>query len=394
MGNLKATGNITFSLGMQKINTDSIFPAEGGASHPSIVSRKTNIVLKLSESDVFSSVFDAQYDRRPYSENVGRVNQLYAAFNVTSSLKVRVGKQRVLWGHGFIYVPTDFINPPLDPSGLDPAKIGVPSVTFDFISDSYSITGLLQRERNSVDSAGVKYSPNGFSGIDLDFIYFHAPSIGNALGVSGALDAEQIISPRLNGFVLSGGIAAHQKSRYPEVISAQFINANGVVDYPALGESGKRGSYYSYLAGVTYQASSNLILMGEYYHIGDAYSNADYKTLLTSLTNKGTLRQSLASPWLDHLAYGRNQRNYLNISINQGGLTEGNSRLTDTFGVELSMLRNLDDQSGVTSVALISDYWGETTITLRNFFPYGQKTTEFGTAPYTWYSQLSIKIGF
>lgn len=391
---VKVSGHVVFSLGAQRHNPDSVFPVEGDPEEMSLVSRKTSAVLKLSNPGGYSAVLDAQYDARPYSGRASRVNQLYLAFDLNSSLRMRVGKQRVLWGRGFIYVPTDFINPPLDPSGLDLAKVGVPAVSVDYISDKYSVTALVRRERSGIDSAGIKFAPSGVSGMDLDFVAYHAPSIGNAVGASVALDAEQLISPRLGGLVLMGGVAAHRKSRYPQILDGTLSTPAGPVSYPLMGPEGKSGAYYSLLAGATYQASNTLLLLGEYYRIGDAYSGAGFDTVLGALGDKGSARQAASQSWLNHLSYGRNKRNYLNVSVNRAALTEGSNRFTDTFGVEVAMLRSLDERSGLTSVALISNYWDQTEVTMRGFFPQGKRNTEFGTTPYKWHVEFGIKIGF
>ena len=391
---LKVSGHVVFSLGAQRHNRDSLFPVEGDPDEMALVSRKTSAVFKLNSPAGYSAVLDAQYDARPYSGRASRVNQFYVAFDLNSSLRMRVGKQRVLWGRGFIYVPTDFINPPLDPSGLDLAKVGVPAVSLDYLSEKYSVTALVRRERKGIDSAGIKFAPSGVSGMDLDFVAYHAPSIGNAVGASVALDAEQLISPRLGGLVLMGGVAAHRKSRYPQIVDGTFSTPAGPVAYPLVGPEGKSGAYYSLLAGATYQASNTLLLLGEYYRIGDAYSGSGFDTVLGALTDKGSPRQAAAQPWLNHLSYGRNKRNYLNVSVNRAALTEGSNRFTDTFGVEVAMLRSLDERSGLTSVALISNYWDQTEVTMRGFFPQGKRNTEFGTTPYTWHVEFGIKIGF
>ena len=392
---LKVGGKVVYSLGWQNNQAASIFPPEGLLNASPIVSRKTQMVLNLNMPRTFSAVIDAQYDQRPFSGNFGRVNQLNAVFDLGNSFKMRVGKQRVLWGRGFIYVPTDLINPPLDPSGLDLAKVGVSAVSFDYINTNYSVSTLVRREKNGIDSGGVKFSPSWRSGLDLDFIFYHAPSIGNAAGVSFAADAEQLISQNLTGVVIFGGFAQHSRSRYPEMQSQIFTDANGnSTPFSAVAARGQPGKYNSFLLGASYQTAGNLLYLGEYYHIGDAYSKDQFGRLLSALSDKGSLRQGLQAPWLNHLSFGRNQRNYMSLSINKSSLTDGFSRLTDTFTVELAMLRSLDDRSGLNQLSLISNYWDRAEVSLRTLFPYGKTATEFGGSPYKWYAELGIKIAF
>jgi|GEM_PF-4496762 len=387
----RVSGSIGVFHGRQEASAASIYPAEGRIGEAATVSRKTHLVLRLASPGLVSAVADVQSDRRPYAGDFNRVNQLYAGIDVSDTLKLRIGKQRVLWGRGFVFVPTDFVNPPLDPSGLDLAKVGVPALSFDYLGADWSLTGLLRRERGRLDSAGLKFSPSLVSGVDLDLIYYHAPSIGNAAAVSFGIDAEQHLSPRLSGLVLFGGAAVHTRARYPAAVE-QAGAGGGALLLP--GDAGRRGRHVSWLAGATYQASSSLILLGELYRIGDAYAAHDNRRVLEALADRGSARQLSSLPWLSHLSYGRNQRRYLNLSVNQGSLTEGRHRITDTLGVELAMLRSLDDDSGMTSFALICNYWDRTEITLRSFFPRGGRATEFGTSPYKWHAELGVRIGF
>ena len=391
---LRFSGSIAWRLGLQQATNRTIYTPEGSTSHPSLVSRKLNPIFKLDKTGVFSAVLDGEWDQRPYGESKGRVNQLFASFSLTDSLRLRVGRQRTLWGHGFSYIPTDLINPPLDPSGLDLAKVGVPAVSFDWVRDKYSLTGIVRREQSGIDSAGLKLVTSPVSGVDLNLITYHAPSIGNALGASFAVDATQVISDKLPGLVLYGGLESHTRSRYPEAIAVAASPATGGIAYPALGERGASGRFRSFLLGTTWQINSDLSLTGEYYHIGDAYSKAHFNNLLTLLSERGSLGAGLTSPWLDSLATGRNQRQYYYVSLAQNALTSGNSRLTDTLSATLGLLGSPDDQSRLWSVALKSTYWDRAEVTWRTFVPTGRKVSEFGSLPYNWYSEIGVKIGF
>ncbi|WP_338848353.1 hypothetical protein V8J88_05720 [Massilia sp. W12] len=391
----KVSGHVSSLLGWQAYNPDSVYGYEGSGTSTSQVSRKVQSVLKVTSPGKYTLVWDGQYDFRPYGQDKGRVNQFNLSVDLSSSLKMRVGKQRVLWGRGFIYVPTDLINPPIDPSGLDVAKVGVPALSFDWVRPDYAVTALVRRERGRLDSVGVKYSPAWKSGLDLDFIAYHGPSTGNAVGASYSIDAEQILHPKLSGLVLFGGWAMHTRSRFPALQQGVLANADGsVTQYPAVGAAGAPGRYHSWLLGASYQADGNVLILGELYHIGDALSKPQLGQVIDALAEKTTLRATLSKPWLNQLSFGRSQRNYFNLSISKGPLTEGSSRLTDTFNVEVASLRNLADHSGMNSLAFISNYWDRSEITLRTLFPYGRANSEFGSVPYKWYAELSLKIGF
>lgn len=391
---VRFSGSVALRLGVQQGTDDGIYSPEGSTAHPLWVSRKINPVLKFDQSGVFSAVLDAQWDQRPYGTSAGRVNQLFASFNLGESLRLRVGRQRTLWGHGFSYIPTDLINPPLDPSGLDLAKVGIPAVSFDWVRDKYSLTGIVRREQNRIDSAGLKLVLSPLSGLDLNLITYHAPSIGNALGLSFALDATQIISDKLPGLVFYGALESHTRSRYPQVIDVPASPASAGLAYTTPGALGASGRYRSFLLGSTWQIDRDLSLTGEYYHIGDAYPQAHFGNLLTLLSNKGSAGAGLAAPWLNSLVTGRNQRQYYYLSLSQSALTAGHSRLFDTMGGSIGLLGSPDDRSRLWSFTLSSTYWDSAEVSWRTILPTGKRVSEFGSLPYNWYSEIGIKIGF
>jgi hypothetical protein len=378
----KASGTASVVLGGQRTSATSVFPVEGEPDHAALVSRKGQLTFKLAKAATLSLVADVQYEQRPYSEDRGRVNQLFASVDLSDAWRLRLGKQRTLWGHGFSYIPTDFINPPLDPSGLDPAKIGVTALSLDYVTDRGALTLLARRERERVDSGGVKFATSAISGLDLDLIYYHAPSIGNAAGLSFAADAQQLVSPGLSGVVLFGALAMHTRSRYPAPL------ANAALDVPAVGALGAPGRYRSWLAGASYQVTGDLSVTGEYYRIGDAYGSANYASVLRARGD------AAATPWLGYLAYGRNQDRYLSLSMNQAAVTSGSNRITDTLGAQFGLLYSPNDHSRLWSAGLTSNYWGGAELSARLVVPAGRQATEFGTTPYRWFLQTGIKIGF
>jgi hypothetical protein len=314
--------------------------------------------------------------------------------DINDSLRLRVGRQRTLWGHGFSYIPTDLINPPLDPSGIDLTKGGVPAVSFDWVREGYALTGLIRRERQRIDSAGLKLSTSPVSGFDLNLIAYHSPSIGNAIGSSFAVDLPQIVSDKLPALVLYGGVESHTRSRYPSALEVAASPATGGVGFTAVGPLGASGRFRSFLLGTTWQIDGDLSLTGEYYHIGDAYREAQFNNLLSVLSERNSIRAALTAPWLGAFTTGRNQRQYYFITLNQNALTAGQSRLTDSLSFSLGLLGSPDDQSKIWSGALTSKYWDRAEVTWRAIVPRGRRVSEFGSLPYRWYSEMSIKIGF
>lgn len=384
-------GDVRYAHAFQQNTFDSFIPPEGNSDDIENVSRKFQTVLQLEKPGEYSVVFDGQYIERPYGESEGRINQFNATINLDENFKLRLGKQRTLWGRGFAYVPTDFINPPLDPSATDVAKIGVPAVSLDYISTNYALTMLVSEEEKEGDSAGIKWTSNVTAGADLDLIYYSAPSIDQAFGISGSIDAGQILWSGLDGFVFNGGISYYKKSRYP--LLEENINSSNDIFYVPGNDTPEEG-YVSYLLGLTYQSSGGWVLISEWYHIDDAYTPEEFGDIRHSLGNLINYNNSSVQAWYDILTFGRIQQDYYSLSLGTGNITEGHSRLTDNLGLEFLILSSLDDDSYITSVNITSTYWSAVELMLRIQAPFGDEESEFGIIPYEWHTQFQIKYGF
>ncbi len=397
-GGLRANGNLETRFGFQRAYAGSIYPREGSTESLLPASYKNNLVLRVQSPGRFGLLFDAEYEHRPQSDtHASRINQAFVSIELSDSVKLRIGKQRVLWGRGFSYIPTDFINPPLDPSGLDLSKIGVESVSVDYIDERFAVSALVRSENDrDPDTLGLKFATSAISGVDLDLMYFHAPSIGNAYGGSFAIDAAQVMSEHLAGVVFYGGAAEHRRSRYPDPLRIFADFAGNRQPFEALLPSaiGRSGRYRSYLLGASYEASSRASMYAEYYRIGDAYRQRDYQDILDGLGSDDPLRRNLASAWFPSLSFGRSQREYVSLSGGLSSVTEGLSRFTDNLSAEMSALIGIEDGSTLFNTTLTSGYFDRAKITWRNLIPSGRRDTEFGSAPFRWYTEISINFIF
>lgn len=387
----KHRGHVTLSAAAQQVNSESIFAPDflqGDADdNYSFVNQRLHVNYTANKRGSYSLVFDGQHDQNRFSDSDSRLNQLYFGFNLGKNLKIKVGKQRVLWGKGFTYIATDFINPPLDPSGLDLAKVGVDAISMDYIRQAYSVTAILTSEEKGIDSGGVKFAFSPLAGVDLDAVLYRAPSVGTAYGGSFSLDAGQVIHDSLTNLVIFGSAATHEKSRYPQILSQAGAP-------PIPGDLGLKGDYNSGLLGVMYQATGSLSLTSEYYKIGDAYSSNEYSEIIQPLADLDNPDREGFFNWLDVFsAYGRTQKEYISLSVTKSPLTMIGNRFSDNLSLDLGMLRAKDD-SHLFTFAATSTYWGRAELIWRTTWTGGRQATEFATAPFNWYSEFSVKIGF
>jgi len=385
------SGSMFQILGYQEAQPDSIYDVAGSTQQPSLATSQTDITLYVARPGRFNALMDVQRYEQPSTDTATQyqVNQFNLAFNISDAVKLRLGKQRVMWGYGLAYIPTDFINPPLDPRGQDLAKVGVSAISADYVTDYYALTGIVL-SKGAGDSHGLKVTSSVRSGLDLIGVWYRAPNVGNAVGASFSADASILLSEHLKGLVVSGGVGVNQKSRYPSLVSTTIGNFTFLQPGPV----GQAGVYTSWMAAATYDVNDRFSLSTEVYHIGDAYSRNDYRNILQCLSDHFGLCRGSSSAWLNYLAYGRNQRNYQTFSAALSGVTAGEQRFSDTLSLRASILRGGGDGSALYTVEVTSNYWDRMEITWRNFIPMGGNTTEFGTMPYRWYFDLLIKISF
>lgn len=67
------------------------------------------------------------------------VNELYADLNYGDLVFLRLGKQRLKWGAGFVYNPSDPVNPPKDPTALRAVREGVTALKVELITKPVSL---------------------------------------------------------------------------------------------------------------------------------------------------------------------------------------------------------------------------------------------------------------
>jgi hypothetical protein len=397
---IKVDGSLQTTLGIDEPNVGSIFASKDTRSQVDFSTRRFNALLRVRQPGKFLALFDGMLENDQDTGqdlHQGLVNQLYLAYDVTDVLRVRVGKQRTLWGHGFAYIPTDFINPPLDPTALNLIRPGVKAISFDYSFSKFTLSGILTKDSGKViGGEGLKLTSSAISGLDFYLIYYHSDIVGHAGGASFAVDPSVIWFPKWPSFVIYGSLGINEKSRYPEVLNATYTVNGSNLYYPAVGPTGKTGPYLSFLAAMSYEfVKARLSLSAEYYYIGDAYPPGDRDKIMNALSSPNIYVSQPSSLWLNNLtAFGRNQQQYLSLSLSHRSVTEGVNHFLDTFGYELGLLQGLNDSSNFMTAAIKSNYWSNTEITLRSFQPFGNSKSEFGSMPFNWNLQLLVKVGF
>lgn len=317
------------------------------------------------------------------------LNQFFATFSFGEIYKLKLGRQRALWGHGFAYVPSDFINPPLDPAGLDLANAkGVNSATLDIYHGQSTVT-LLYNADQSADRRGygLKLTNSAFANLDWNLVYYHSPQTGHAGGLTFSTDPVAWLTSGSDGSLhLFANFALRERTPYYEAVGP----ATGQLQQPTVLKQDQ--PFFTYLVGLSHEFSPwSLSSRLEYYSIEDAYGADALGAILSGLHRD----RPTFSPWIDRLAYGRSQRHYVNVAVGQTALTQNSgNRFTNTLGYGVGALRGLNDDSTLFSLNLNSSFFDRAEIELTTFLPVGRRNSEFGTTPFKWKVDLSISLVF
>lgn len=405
---------LNLNFGMETLNDDSVFltDKDGFNTVNEIIGTKIKIRPNRKTTYVFDGyalqfdqgVFNPDGSFRTENDYKTTINQLFVSHRFSGNMKVTVGRQRILWGHGLAYVPSDFINPPLDPSGLDLTNAkGVDSVSLDWFTSGNSYTLLLNLDDNAERTGvGAKWTNNTIDGFDFNLVYYNSAETGNALALSLSGDPLIFTGESKGELSTTVNFALREKSQYRQTTTQQFIGdpidgVPNVINYPAPGEvKDDRDIWLTYLLGLTYEMlESHLTFRGEYYYIQDAYDKNDLRNIYGALEDPASPLGNLSANWLNSLAYGRNQHRYFAFTISQDALTEGSgNQFTDNFGWGVSLTRGLEDNSTLGSINLNSRYFENAEITLDLLLPFGNNDSEFGSMSFNWRADLGVNISF
>lgn len=422
---VRIDAELNLNFGVENVNSDSVFltDKDGFNTVNEIIGTKIKIRPDRKTSYVFDAYvlkFDEGFinpDNSFHTESEYDVtyNQFFVSHRFNGNMKITAGRQRILWGHGLSYVPSDFINPPLDPSGLDLTNAkGVDSVSLDWFTRGNSYTVLLNLD-NSADRTGIgaKWTNNTIDGFDFNVVYYNSNETGNAIALSVSGDPLVFTGESKGQLTTTLNIAMREKSQYRQTTTQQFIPAlpddiddallegmdplQNVIHYPAPGDvKDNRGNWLTYLIGASYEdLDSHLTFRGEYYYIQDAYNKHDLRDIYGALDAPSTPLGLLSANWLNSLAFGRNQHRYLSLTMSQDTLTEGSgNRFTDNFGYSIGFTRGLEDHSTLGTINLNSRYFENAEITLDVLLPTGDDNSEFGSMSFNWRADLGINITF
>lgn len=308
------------------------------------------------------------------------INELYTDVNFGDLLFLRVGKQRLKWGAGYVYNPSDPVNPPKDPTSTRSVREGVPAARAELITPIVSLSAFgVVFDQPDQDGVGGRISSSKIPGTDLSVSGYWSRSESWTAALNASV-APLYEVPGWDTWQLwfEGGLFG--QARY-------LAFGNGVT--PGTWS----GTQYSFLVGTSATVPDlRTVVITEYYHLSEGLSSSQESAVY------GNARQDPAasSLWIAELGRrpARLARDYLFVSLTQPSITDSGDPAWDKIGLRASTLVSLTDGSFFTQAGIITSFVDDSTVELGVNWAEGGRDTEFGNVPAHLSGTLTVRVFF
>ncbi len=292
------------------------------------------------------------------------INELFADLNLGDALFLRLGKQRLSWGAGFVFNPSDPVNPPKDPSSARGGREGVPSLKAEIISEYVSLMAfsVLYDEIGKFGYGG-KISTSSLPNSDIALSGYWSP------GQSWTAALNASFAPFYD---------------FPGWDTIQLWLEGGAYDEARYGSAGE-GTNYAALAGFSAQIPRlRTMLMAEYYYLSEGLTKDESAAAYKSPVTAAALAARPA----------RVAKDYLYVSLRQPSITESGDPILDKIGLSAACLVNLGDGSFYASGGLSLGFVDNASIDLAADWFSGDAESEFGNMPAELTLGLKLSVFF
>ncbi|NOX36263.1 MAG: hypothetical protein GXO78_01880 [Calditrichaeota bacterium] len=200
------------------------------------------LVIPLNTEKTTRQAWDLTWN--PVQENrfsiIHYIDRLYLVQDFSFG-RVTVGRQRIAWGTGRIWNPTDLFNP-INPASFDKIeKDGADAVTFKWYLGNFTDLTLVYNYRgsDSPDNVALRFRTN-FHTLDLSLM-------------AGWFDRRIVVGGDFAGNLLEAG-----------------IRGEGIL---SISENGWNDSFVRYILGIDYQFTARLYALLEYQYNGEGKTN-------------------------------------------------------------------------------------------------------------------------
>lgn len=303
----------------------------------------------------FIARHEAEIDRR--HDITHTIHEAYLDYRPEEKLRFGAGKQRIAWGRGIAFFPTDALHPShtdKDVEGFSGLSLlYTPGLNLQ-LSGALDFTAPLE---DSGESPGDGGSANEDFYRELKYALYLSYFFGNAdLALSAVYRPEKVLRPGIGisydlaGFVLSAEAAAEFYNRliYPDGVG--YSPADELRPYPLIAAGFSRNIFPSANPDLSFYLAAEYL-----------YADAGY--------DRDEARYYLAAP-VPMEAEPLLSRHYL--------FAAGSGELFQSFSTELSSLINLQDGSAHLRASLTLLTIPDIDLTAEGEFLSGENTTEFG----------------
>ena len=294
------------------------------------------------------------------------VNQFYADLNFSDLFYLRAGKQRLKWGAGWVFNPSDPVNPPKDPTAARQTTEGVPALKAELITPVLSFAAFsVAYDRLEHFGVGGKVSSSALPGSDLSLSAYwsQTDSWTAALNLSVA---PLYALPGWDTVQLWFESCLYGKPRYLEVP-------------PAASPSGLQ---HSLLAGVSATLPGiRTSILAEYYRLSEGLTRAEEQLVSDTKGSKALAVRP-----------GRLGKDYAFLSLTQGSITDNGHPVFDHIGLSSSLLLNITDLSMLARHGISTAFIGDSAVDLSVAWAAGGESSEFGNLVSAVSVELELKV--
>ncbi len=293
------------------------------------------------------------------------VNQFYADLNFEDLFFLRAGKQRLKWGAGWVFNPSDPVNPPKDPTEALQAKEGVPALKAELITSLFSLAVFSTVYEAPEDFGfGVKLSSSALESSDLSLSAYWSATESWTAALNLSI-APLYSLPGWDTIQLWFEGSLYGEPRYPELAP---------VPAPA-------GLQHALLAGVSGTLPVvRTALLAEYYHLSEGLTRGQEELVAAGDVSQMGLRPA------------RVGRDYAFLSVTQSSLTDQGHPLFDHIGLFSTLLLNLTDFSVFVRHGISTTFVEDSSLELSVAWAAGGRDGEFANLLPLASAELALKI--
>jgi len=314
-----------------------------------------------------------------------KVNELYADLNFGDVFFLRLGKQRLSWGAGYVYNPSDPVNPPKDPTASRAVREGVSALKAELMSEAATLMAFaVLHDEIDETGFGAKLSTSALPNSDIAVSGYWSPS----QSWTTALNASVAPFYDLPGWDtiqiwFEGGI--YDEARYAAYAEGALPGSATTAE--------AAGMQYAALAGASATIPGlRTVVLTEYYHLSEGLSKDEEAAVYRALDDPALKAASVS--WYEELARrpARLGRDYLFASVTQPSITDSGDPILDKIGLSATCLVNLADGSFYASGDVTLGFIDEASIELGVDWYSGDSESEFGNGPTSLSFGLSAKV--